>query len=116
MARKAETEDRSEELSEKSPGQAAFEVFWGRYVSDPAVMWSMTTDRQCNVWETTAKAAIAAGAPAELAAAMAETRKMRDVACKLLDLFSAPDDRRMRHASVTAATLERYAAEAGVRP
>lgn len=48
--------------------------------------------------------------------AMAETRKMRDVFCKLLDLFSMPDARRMRHASVFATTLERYAAEAGVKP
>jgi len=51
----------------------------------------------------------------ELAAAMAETRKMRDVVCKLLDLYGAPDDRLMQHSSVTRATLQRYAAEAGVR-
>jgi hypothetical protein len=57
------------------------------------------------------------GCPApELSAAMAETRKMRDIVCKLLDLFSAPDDRLVRHAHVTAATLSRYAAEAGVKP
>jgi hypothetical protein len=51
----------------------------------------------------------------ELAAAVAETRKMRDVVCKLLDLFGAPDDRLMQQARVTRATLQRYAAEAGVR-
>lgn len=51
-----------------------------------------------------------------LVGAKAEARKMRDVVCHLLDLFSQPDARRMRHASVTAATLERYAADAKVRP
>jgi len=49
------------------------------------------------------------------AAAMGETRRMRDVVCKLLDLFGPPDDRFMQHADVTRATLQRYAAEAGVR-
>jgi hypothetical protein len=57
-----------------------------------------------------------ASAERELTAAKAETQRMRDVVCKLLDLFGKPDERRMRHASVTAATLERYAAEAGVKP
>lgn len=73
--------------------------------------------------EHTERAAAAAGAaaiarlnqPAELAAAMAETRKVRDVACKLLGLFGDADSRRMRHADVTMATLDRYAAEAGIR-
>jgi hypothetical protein len=53
--------------------------------------------------------------PAPALAAMAETRKMRDIVCHLLDLFGAPDDRLMQHADVTRATLQRYAAEAGVR-
>jgi hypothetical protein len=52
----------------------------------------------------------------QLAEAEAETRKMRDIVLKLLDLFSDADSRRMRRADVTVATLERYAAEAGVRP
>jgi hypothetical protein len=53
--------------------------------------------------------------PAPELAAMAETRRARDVVCKLLDLFGPPDDRFMQHSSVTRATLQRYAAEAGVR-
>ena len=35
--------------------------------------------------------------------------------CNLLDLFGAPDERLMQHASITRATLLRYATEAGVR-
>jgi len=50
-----------------------------------------------------------------LAPDSAETRKMRDIVCKLLDLYGAPDDRLMQHSSITRATLQRYAAEAGVR-
>ena len=50
-----------------------------------------------------------------LAPASAETRRMRDIVCKLLDLYGAPDDRLMQHSSVTRATLQRHAAEAGVR-
>jgi hypothetical protein len=60
-------------------------------------------------------AAIVAQAVPALAAAEAEARKVRDVVCKLLDLFGAPDDRLMQRASVTRATLQRYAADAGVR-
>lgn len=91
---------------ETSPGQA---------LADWAVLPELARDE----WRASAAAAVNAARlaqPEELRAAMAEAGKVRDVACKLLDLFSAPDDRRMRHASVTAKTLERYAAEAGVRP
>lgn len=52
-------------------------------------------------WDAAAQAAVAASA-------------VRDVVCKLLDLFSAPDGRLMQHASVTRSTLQRYAKEAGV--
>jgi hypothetical protein len=65
-------------------------------------------------------AAVAAAAiarldtPGELADAMTKNVRLRKVVRKLLDLFSAPDDRRMRHADVTARTLDRYADEAGI--
>lgn len=65
-------------------------------------------------WEAAAKAAIDTGAPAELRAAMAETHRMRAIVSNLLNLFGAPDGRRMRHASVTARTIDRYAGQAGV--
>jgi hypothetical protein len=54
----------------------------------------------------------------ELATAVTErdkARAARNAVCNLLDLFGAPDERLMQHASVTRATLQRYAADAGVR-
>jgi hypothetical protein len=64
--------------------------------------------------------AFAAGMQAQrdLDAATPGTRPasyLHDIVCHLLDLFGAPDDRLMQHSSVTRATLQRYAAEAGVR-
>lgn len=51
----------------------------------------------------------------ELAAAMAETREVRNVLARALGLFGPPDHRHMRHASVTAATIRRYCDEGGVK-
>jgi septal ring factor EnvC (AmiA/AmiB activator) len=49
------------------------------------------------------------------ALAAAGTRK-HDVVRHFADAFSKPDDRRMRHASVTESTIVRRCADAGVRP
>lgn len=43
-----------------------------------------------------------------------ESRARRDLLCRVIDAFGAPDDRRMRHASVTDATVKRWCAEAGI--
>lgn len=51
----------------------------------------------------------------ELAAAMTETRKLRDILANVLGSFGEPDHRRMRRAAVTDATVKRWHAEAGLR-
>jgi len=56
-----------------------------------------------------------ADAIAERDKARADRNRARNAACNLLDLFGAPDERLMQHASVTGATLRRYATDAGVR-
>jgi hypothetical protein len=103
-------------LTAQIPGQVLHEAYTTAMGYDDAAPYADLSPNYQRAYETSAKTVIRECAPAELAAAMAETRRVRDVACKLIDLFSAPDGRRMRHASVTAATIERYAAEAGVRP
>jgi len=45
----------------------------------------------------------------------ADRNSARNAVCNLLDLFGPPDERLMQRASVTRATLRRYATDAGVR-
>jgi hypothetical protein len=88
-----------------TPGQATYEAWAARFGTLEEKPFADLHPSDRDSWGDVAKASHAA-----------ETRRMRDVVCKLLDLFSMPDARRMRHASITAKTLERYAAEAGVKP
>lgn len=104
-----------------TPGQALYEAVRGSAVIafsldvSSFAAWSELPEWQRERLEAAAKAAIAAAELTSDADLKAERDEARDVVCKLLDLFGAPDDRFMQHSSVTRATLQRYAGEAGVR-
>jgi hypothetical protein len=53
-------------------------------------------------------------ATAALVRTATELRKTRDMLRRALDSFGDPDERRMRHASVAAATIERWRATGGL--
>lgn len=108
---------------ETTGGPTLGEIYWTTLAPERPDDSPAYADLPADVRAAIEAGAAAAGAlaisrlqqPAELAAAMTESVKIRKVVRKLLGVFSKPDDRRMCHADVTAKTLDRYAAEAGVR-
>lgn len=121
----------------KTPGQLAYEAYHAPVASDPepnppALPWRQLLPVPTMRWH----AAAAAGASDErakiadlvlergqlrgqLAAVTAERDRLaaqlriaRRVLARILAAFGVPDDRRMRHADVTASTIERWQLEA----
>jgi len=66
-------------VSAKTPGQVAYEAWLPlAYDTCDGSPWDERDQRDRDAWEAAAQAAITAGAPAELRAAMAETRIVRE--------------------------------------
>lgn len=87
-------------MSEKTLGQAAYEAwfhaahsgFLSATASSAEEVWARGSGDWHATWEAAAKAAVTAGAPAELAAAMGETRKVADAASAILAEFKRGSD------------------------
>jgi hypothetical protein len=83
-------------MAETTPGQAACVAWNGHYAEQHGIEarneWAASDPHGRGAWESAAKAAITAGAPAELAAAMAETRKVADAASEILAGFKRGSD------------------------
>jgi hypothetical protein len=79
------------------------------------VTWKVGYHPSLDVLIDQARAHDVAGHDNDSGASVADVSRLRGIVCNLLDLFGVPDDRLMQHADVTRATLQRYAAEAGVR-
>jgi hypothetical protein len=58
--------------------------------TDLTLTWPYLDPEQREAEETGAKAAVTAGAPAELAAAMTETRAIRAIVAEIIGVFDAP--------------------------